>query len=266
MSQLYTTGEVAKILGIRTRKLKYFAEQKIFIPSQSRQEGKKTTWLYSKLDIVKLRQLVLYQELGYPNAEIKRLLNSPVFDWRSTLRDQIKDLKAKKQHIENSLFVLEILRYSSQQDDGDSVYDISDFDNNIDQFAAKMFIPNVGAAFSQGFSAMSSDIADSLSVTEMNRQGEIVSTMLLALRDTLNNDPDSDEVQNKLSSLFRYLGSVSNNNAFDPNDILLGVRLISNLSIERIMDMFWAKEGATEFLMNALEIFCNREKEDEIDG
>ena len=242
MSKLYKTGEVAGILGIGTRKLKYFVERKIFIPSQSRLEGKKTTWLYSKLDIFKLRQLILYQELGYSNEEIKRLVNSPDFDWRSTLRDQIRDLKAKKRHIENSLSVLEIMRHSSEQDDGNIVYDISDFGNNIDQFATNMFISNIGSTSSQGFSVMSSDIAESLSVTEMNRQGEIVNTMLLSLRDMLSDGSDSEDVQNKLSELFEYLGSVSKNTTFDPNDILLGVRLISNLSIERIMDMFWANE------------------------
>ena len=266
MPRLYTSGEVAEILGIDVRKVRYFAEQKIIIPSQFRQEGKKSTRLFTNVDIVKFRQKLLYQELGYSNPEIKRLLNSPDFSWRKAVGDQIEALKAKKKHIENSLVVLEIMRSSSSGNDSDLPFDISDFDNNIDQFAASAFIPGSMDASAQGFREMSTDIADSLSISEKNRQGEIIISMLIALRNALKDDPGSKDVQDKLSDIFAYLGSASGYDVFDPEDILFGLRLVSTLSIETAVDMFLAREGATELLLKALQIYSERIKEVEDNG
>ena len=266
MPRLYTSGEVAEILGIDVRKVRYFAEQKIIIPSQFRQEGKKSTRLFTNVDIVKFRQLLLYQELGYSNPEIKRLLNSPDFSWRKAVGDQIEALKAKKKHIENSLVVLEIMRSSSSDNDSDLPFDISDFDNSIDQFVSSAFIPDEMDTPAQGFREMSSDIADSLSISEKNKQGEIIISMLFGLRNALEDDPGSKDVQDKLSDIFAYLRSASDYTVFDPKDILFGLRLVSTLSLEMVMDMFLARQGATELLLEALQIYSERIKEDKDNG
>ena len=266
MPHLYTTGEVAKKLNIEVRKLKYFAEEGLITPSQIRQSGKKSSRLYSEVDIVKIRQLQLYQDLGYSNAKIKNLLSSPDFDWRVAVGEQIADLKVKKRHIENSILVLELMRSVSVQDESAMPFDISDFDNDIDQFASGLFESDLGSSPSQGLKAMNSDIAESLSVSEMNKQGEVIINMLLSLRDSLLADPSSDEVQTKLSEFFDYLGAVSNYPVFDPNSILLGLRIVSTLSIEWTMDMLLAKEGATELLLNALQTYCDRVKEVDENG
>lgn len=266
MSRFYTSGEVAEFLGIEVRKVKYFAEEKIIIPSLVRQEGKKSTRLFSNVDIVKFQQLLLYQELGYSNPEIKKLLNSSDFSWREAVEDQIKALKAKKRHIENSLVVLETMKNSSKEDDSDLPFDISDFNNSIDQFVSSAFIPDEMDTPAQGFREMSSDIADSLNISEKNKQGEIIISMLFGLRNALKDDPGSKDVQDKLSDIFAYLRSASDYAMFDPKDILFGLRLVSTLSLEMVMDMFLARQGATELLLEALQIYSERIKEDEDNG
>ena len=177
------------------------------------------------------------------------------------LEDQIKALKAKKRHIENSLVVLETMKNSSMEDDSDLPFDISDFDNSIDQFVSSAFIPDEMETPAQGFQEMSSDIADSLSISEKNKQGEIIISMLFGLRNALEDDPGSKDVQDKLSDIFAYLRSASDYAMFDPKDILFGLRLVSTLSLEMVMDMFLARQGATELLLEALQIYCEQVKE-----
>jgi len=266
LNQLYTIGQVATITGIKKRTLKYFVERKIIVPSQKQHEGGKEYWLYTNEDIIKIKQVALYRELGYSAQEIKELINSPGFDWRSVLDQQIDALKAKKKNLENLIFASEFMRYVNETETERLDFDISDFDNDIDHFTIRTFGFDEDEITSQSLEKVSADFAEGLSIAEINKHGQNILKMLSKLSKFMHYDPESDEVQNELANIFKYFSSLSENLEFNSTDILFGLRLISNLSMDRIADMLFSTENSTDFLLKALQIYCDQTKEGKLDG
>ena len=262
VSGCYTVGQVAELTNIERRKIKYFVERSLIKPKKKKIEGAKESWLYSDTDIIKIRQIKLFLELGYPEDEIKKIVNSPEYDWRSTLDQQITDLKGKKRHIENQIFVAELMRNYAEST-GDSITpDISDFDNNIDQFAVSTWgSMNEDEVTAKSFEKVNADIAEGLNVTEIYKQGQEIIELLQDVSKSMQAEPDSTEVQNKIGALFDYISTLSEGYTIDPSDILFGIRLVSNISMDRIIDLFFSKVGSTDFILKALQVYCNYKKE-----
>lgn len=61
------------------------------------------------------------------------------FDWRKALDKQIEELKNKKRHLENVIYAAEVMRYANETEEERINFDISDFDNDIDQFTVSTF-------------------------------------------------------------------------------------------------------------------------------
>lgn len=266
MERLYTKSEVSRLTGIDPRTIKYYVERKMITPTAKKSEGEKEFWLYSESDIVKIRQIALYRELGYSANEIKKIIQSQGFEWRKVLDTQIEALRKKKKHIENVIFAAELMRYSNETEKEWIGFDISDFDNNIDRFTEDTLAIDEDALTEQSIEKVSADIFDGLSLSEIEKRGWETIEIISKLRKTMENTPDSDEVQSELSNAFQYLLSLSGNAELNPDDILFAFRLISNISMDRITDLVFSKEGSTEFLLKALQVYCDHIKGGNLHG
>lgn len=109
-----TIGEVEKLTGIPKRKLKYMIERNLMQPSQ---RSESNFWLYSEQDMQTVRAIFLLQQLGYPENCIRSILTAPASRWPESLERQITQLIEKRNHIEDQLFLAELLRYR-----GNAVY------------------------------------------------------------------------------------------------------------------------------------------------
>lgn len=76
-------------------------------PSQRSDTG---FWLYSEQDIQTVRTISLFQQLGYPEKSIRSTLTAPVSQRSESLEQQITQLIEKRNHIEDQLFLAELLR------------------------------------------------------------------------------------------------------------------------------------------------------------
>ena len=266
MEKLYTLGQVAERTGIDKRTLKYYVERKIIIPSKKSYQGKKGYWLYTEKDIIKIKQIALYRELGYSAQQIKYIINSPNFSWITVLDHQIKDFKAKKRHLENLIFAAEMMRYSSEVETKRIDFDISDFDNDIDRFAVSTFGTDEDDVMAQGLEEVSNDIEQCLRISDIKEQGQKTFEILTHLRKIMDNDPSSAKTQETIFEIITFFSSILNEEEINSKDILFGLRLISNLSVDRISDLIFSKEGSLDFLIKALQIHCDKIKEGEVDG
>ena len=66
-----TVGEVEKLTGIPRRKIKYFIERGIFVPSEKSESG---YWLYSDIDMEQLQVISLCKELDWSDEDLKAML------------------------------------------------------------------------------------------------------------------------------------------------------------------------------------------------
>lgn len=259
----YTVDEVATITGIKKRTIKYYVEREIIKPSAEKNEGKKKYWLYTDKDISKLKQIALYKELNYSADDIKKIISDPSYDRKKALDNQISELRNKKKHIENLIFAAEMMRYFSETESSTDAtsFDISDFDNDIDDFADNMFIQDEDELTKGSLEKVSEDIANGLDISDIKEHGQAIINLMINLQKYLNQDPSSKEVQNSIGSVFSYLASITGNSKIEPSDVLFGLRLVSNISIDRIFDVIFSSEEFMDFLLNALKIYCEKEKE-----
>lgn len=259
----YTLDEVANITGISKRTLKYYVERKIILPSSERSEGQKKYWLYSDKDISKIKQIALYRELNYSADSIKKIISEEDFDWNKALNEQIDELKARKKHLENLIFAAEMMRYfsESEPEEAPAVFDISDFDNDIDSFADNILISNEDQLTKDSLTKFSDDLANGLDISDIQKHGQEVINLFISIRDSMDQPPSSEKVQKSIGAIFEYLSSLSDGTAIDPTDILFGIRLVTNISIDRMFDVIFSKEGSADFVLEALKIYCERKKE-----
>lgn len=257
MGSFYTIGEVAKITGIEKRTLKYYVERKIIVPSRKKVEGGKEYWLYNDTDILKIRQIALYRELGYSADNIRKMISTPNFDWRKVLDEQIVELKKKKRHFENLIFAAEMIRYVNESEEEQVTFDISDFDNDIDRFAISTFSCDGEELTSQSLEKIEKDLVENVNLTEIFKQERLLFDRLSDIKNSMSYPPDSTEMQESLANLFAYLGPMLPQENLSFHDVLFGYRLISNLSLDRIVDMLFSHEDATEYFSKALEKYSD---------
>ncbi|MBR1444997.1 MAG: MerR family transcriptional regulator [Firmicutes bacterium] len=259
----YTLDEVASLTKINKRTLKYYVERKIIVPSSMRNEGKKKYWLYTESDITNIKQIALYRELNYSADSIKKIISEEDFDWNKALNEQIDELRARKKHLENLIFAAEMMRYysESEPEEDPAGFDISDFDNDIDSFADSMLISNEDQLAKDSLTKFSDDLAKGLDISDIQKHGQEVTNLVIQIRDRMNQPPSSEKVQKSIDDVFRYLSSLSDGTTINPSDVLFGIRLISNISIDRMFDVIFSKEGSADFVLEALKIYCNRKKE-----
>ena len=266
MESLYTIGQVSQLTGISKRTLKYYIECDMIKPSKKKFEGGKGYWLYSNSDISKILQIKLYRELGYSADKIKNIIHSPKFNWKQTINVQIEKLKTEKKHLENKIFVAEFMRYFNECEGNDIKFDISDFDNNIDNFFSNIFFENnnEGEFTDPRLKNLNYDMMNGFNISDIQQLENKIIEIIVKIRYFMDNKPDSKEVQNEISSIFNYFSTLSE---FEKNDLnftelLLGIRLISSLSIDRIFDIIICKKGASDFISKAFQVYYDNLKEE----
>ena len=93
-----TVKEVSELTGISVRTLQYYDRIGLLPPAVRTQAGYR---LYDDTALERLQQILLFRELAFPLSEIKEILEAPDFDRSKALRQQIRLLELKKEHLEN---------------------------------------------------------------------------------------------------------------------------------------------------------------------
>ncbi len=93
-----TVNEVSKLTGVSVRTLQYYDKIGLLKPTGRTDAGYR---LYDDTALEKLQQILLFRELEFPLKEIKNIMESPSFDRKKALEQQITMLTLKKEHLEN---------------------------------------------------------------------------------------------------------------------------------------------------------------------
>ena len=93
-----TVKEVSRITGVSVRTLHHYDAIGLLRPAQVTESGYR---LYDDAALQRLQTILFFRELEFPLQEIKDILDTPNFDPREALADQIHLLELRKQHLEN---------------------------------------------------------------------------------------------------------------------------------------------------------------------
>lgn len=94
---MMTVKEASRLTGISIRTLQYYDKLGL-LPAMRTESGYR---LYDDAALERLQQILLFRELEFPLRDIRIILDSPNFDRRKALRQQIELLTLKKQHLED---------------------------------------------------------------------------------------------------------------------------------------------------------------------
>lgn len=95
---MMTVHEVSALAHVSVRTLHHYDRMGLLIPSARSEAGYR---LYDETDLERLQQILLFRELEFPLADIRRILDSPDFDQARALQQQIELLELKREHIDN---------------------------------------------------------------------------------------------------------------------------------------------------------------------
>ena len=94
---MMTVNEVSKLTGVSIRTLHYYDEMGLLHPAVTTDSGYR---MYDDTNLERLQDILLFRELEFPLKEIKRIIDSPDFDRKQALEQQIEMLTLKKEHLE----------------------------------------------------------------------------------------------------------------------------------------------------------------------
>lgn len=95
---MMTVHEVSKISGVSIRALHHYDHIGLLPATKVSDAGYR---LYDEAVLERLHHILLFKELQFSLKEIKEILDSPDFDRRKALEQQIHLLELRKEHLEN---------------------------------------------------------------------------------------------------------------------------------------------------------------------
>lgn len=98
--QIWTVGEVALLTRLSVRTLHHYDEIGLLRPGARTEAGYR---LYTPADLARLWRVLSYRELGFPLAEITRLLDAPPEGEVASLRTQVALLQEKQRRTQATL-------------------------------------------------------------------------------------------------------------------------------------------------------------------
>lgn len=127
---MMTVKKVSDLTGVSVRTLQYYDKIGLLSPTELTDAGYR---LYDNTALERLQQILLFRELEFPLKEIKAILDSPNYDSKKALSQQIELLELKKQHLENLINFARGIKMI-----GVRAVDFSAFDRTkIDEYAKK---------------------------------------------------------------------------------------------------------------------------------
>ena len=125
-----TVTEVSRITGVSVRTLHHYDAIDLLRPTAVTEAGYR---LYDEQALGRLQTILLFRQLQFPLKEIKKILDSPNFDPREALSQQIELLELQKEHLEG------LIAHARQiQKTGVINMDFSAYDQRkIDEYSAR---------------------------------------------------------------------------------------------------------------------------------
>ena len=121
MDKYLTVNKFSKLTGVTVRTLQYYDEQGILNPHHKSDAGYR---FYSKSEMLSLQKINILKHLGFNLNQIKTILTSNQFDWRSSLNLQAKVLQESIDKIQNSIMLINHSISKHIADHGEPAWDV----------------------------------------------------------------------------------------------------------------------------------------------
>lgn len=244
--KMMIVNEVSRLTGVSIRTLQYYDKIGLLPPADYTEVGYR---LYDDETLQKLQIILLFRELEFPLKDIRRIIESPVFDREKALEQQIHILELKKEHIENLIDLAQGVKKSGVKD----MTDFTAFDTaKIDDYIAKAREYWGDTAAFKEFEEKNAD-RTSEENAGINTELMKIFAQFGGMKDM---DPASPKVQKQVKKLQDY---ITDKFYKCTNTILssLGHAYSAEGEMNRNIDKAGGK-GTGEFVDKAIQIYCSK--------
>lgn len=236
-----TVHEVSELTGVSVRALHHYDAVGLLKPTAVTEAGYR---LYDDAAIARLQSILLFRELEFPLKSIKAILDSPEFDARAAMLEQIKLLELRREQIDRLILLARETIETGEINMDFSAFDKSEFERYAAEAKQKWGGTAQYAEYDKKPQGEKLAAADAL----MAKFAEIGALRALS--------PDSVEAQ----SAVRELQSFITEHFYTCTDeVLAGLGLMYTAD-ERFKSNIDSAggSGTAEFLGKAIEIYCDK--------
>ena len=185
---LMNIGELSALSHVSIRTLRHYDKLGLLPPTQVTAAGYRQ---YDETCLQRLHTILLFRELEFPLADVKRIIDAPDFDPVKALDQQITLLTMRREHIDNLILMAKGLKLT-----GVDHMDFSAFDaRKIDDYAAQ-------AKAAWGKTDTWKEYESRGSTREQDqRSGEALMALFAEFGKHRDVDPASDEAQAMVQQL-----------------------------------------------------------------
>ena len=189
---MMSIGELSALSHVSIRTLRHYDRIGLLHPSRVTDAGYRQ---YDEAAVKRLHAILLFRELEFPLADVKRILDAPDFDPIDALERQITLLTMRREHIDNLILMAKGLKAK-----GMNHMDFSAFDQRkMDDYAAQ-----AKAAWGQT-EAWREYESRGHTAGEDRRSGEDLMGLIAAFGQRRSIDPTSDEAQAMMQQLRDFI-------------------------------------------------------------
>ena len=242
---MLTVHEVSELAGISVRTLHHYDAIGLLEPRARTEAGYR---LYDDQDLMRLQQILLFRELEFPLADIRRIIESPDFDKDRALKQQIRLLELKREHIDNLIGMAKSAMRKGMENVNFKAFDTK----KMDEYAAQ-------AKASWGTTPEWEEYeARRKGRSEQDEAGAGMQLMKLfvpfGIMASQNADPASDEARSQAAAIQGFISEhfyTCSNEVFARLGAAYGAGGEFTDNINAI-----AGSGAAEFAAKAIELYC----------
>ena len=243
---MLTVHEVSELTGVSIRTLHHYDDIDLLKPSSRTEAGYR---LYGDEDLVRLQQIMLFRELEFSLADIRRIIDASDFDQERALEQQIALLELRRERIDRLLELAKTMRMMGVRALSFEAFDTSE----LDEYARK-------AKESWGNTPQWAEY-EKKSAGRTAREEVDMGKQLMGLFAPFGKmavegaDPASAEAQEQVAAIQRF---ITEHMYTCTNEILaqLGKAYGSGGDFTRNINEA-AGPGAAEFAARAVELYCS---------
>ena len=236
-----TVHEVSELTGVSVRALHHYDAVGLLKPTAVTEAGYR---LYDDAAIARLQSILLFRELEFPLKSIKAILDSPEFDARAAMLEQIKLLELRREQIDRLILLAHETIETGEINMDFSAFDKSEFERYAAEAKQKWGGTAQYAEYDKKPQGEKLAAADAL----MAKFAEIGALRALS--------PDSVEALSAVRELQIF---ITDHFYTCTDEVLAGLGLMYTAD-ERFKSNIDSAggSGTAEFLGKAIEIYCNK--------
>lgn len=109
---IYTAGELAKLLGVTARTVRFYDEKRLLIPCGYSKGGYR---LYNEDSARRLQKIIMLRFLDFSLEQIQKIMQEESLDLTQSLEEQESLLLEKKEHIERMIVAVRDMKTASKE-------------------------------------------------------------------------------------------------------------------------------------------------------